>query len=67
MRAKIRTNYIKDPIFLGWKPYVDRVNIIEVEGKHTTMFTPPHDKKFARVLQEILDGNEVPPVRQHLE
>src|SRR5690606_13841968 len=55
LRAKIRTSYIKDPIYLGWKPYVGKVNIIVVERKHTTMFSPPHASQFALVLQDILD------------
>lgn len=54
-RAKIRTNYERDFKFFGWKPYVKKVNVIEMEGEHTTMFEPPHEKDFVRILQKILN------------
>ena len=56
LRAKIPTVYVHDPIYLGWRPFVKEINIWEMEGEHTTMFSPPNDVQFARVLQEILDS-----------
>jgi amino acid adenylation domain-containing protein len=56
LRAKIPTIYFHDPKYLGWKPYVKDIRIWDMEGEHTTMFSPPNDVKFAKVLQEILDS-----------
>lgn len=54
-RAKIRTHYERDFKFFGWKPYVNKVHVIEMEGEHTTMFAPPNEKNFVRILQNILN------------
>ena len=56
-RAKIRTNYLKDIKYFGWKPYVKKVNVIEMDGEHTTMFEPPHERNFVKVLQNILNNS----------
>lgn len=55
LRAKVPTIYFHDPKYLGWKPFVKQIHIWDMEGEHTTMFSPPNDVKFATVLQEILD------------
>ena len=55
-RAKIRTSYLKDFKYFGWKPYVKKINIIEMEGEHTTMFEPPHEENFVQILQKILNN-----------
>lgn len=55
-RAKIRTNYFKDIKNFGWKSYVKKVKVIEMEGEHTTMFEPPHEKEFVRKLQHVLNN-----------
>jgi amino acid adenylation domain-containing protein len=55
-RAKVRTNYLKDIKNFGWKPYVKRINVIEMDGEHTTMFEQPHEKEFVRKLQHVLNN-----------
>jgi amino acid adenylation domain-containing protein len=55
-RAKTRTGYQKDFKYFGWKPFVNKIHIIEMEGEHTTMFSPPHEKNFVKILQEILNS-----------
>jgi amino acid adenylation domain-containing protein len=55
-RAKKRTFYMDDFKFLGWKPYALKgVNVHDIPGEHNTIFAPPNDKQFAKVLQECLD------------
>ena len=54
-RAKIRTSYEKDMKYFGWKPFVKKVHIIEMDGEHTTMFDPPHEREFVRKLQDVLN------------
>lgn len=56
-RAKIRTSYLRDFEYFGWKPYVNKVNVIKMEGEHTTMFEPPHERNFVKVLQDILNNS----------
>ncbi|MES2062020.1 MAG: amino acid adenylation domain-containing protein [Bacteroidota bacterium] len=55
-RAKKHTFYMDDFKFLGWKPFALKgVNIHDIPGEHNTIFAPPNDKQFAKVLQECLD------------
>jgi amino acid adenylation domain-containing protein len=55
-RAKKRTFYMDDFKFLGWKPYALKgVNVHDIPGEHNTIFAPPNDKQFAKVLQNCLD------------
>ena len=55
LKAKIPTYYISDSKYLGWKGFVEEIYVRDMEGEHTTMFSPPHDLGFAKVLQEILN------------
>ncbi|MDB5285714.1 MAG: hypothetical protein JWR05_663 [Mucilaginibacter sp.] len=55
-RAKKKTFYMDDFKYLGWVPYAKKgVNVYEIPGEHNTIFAPPNDKQFAKVLQECLD------------
>ena len=55
-RAKKKTFYMDDFKFLGWRPFALKgVNVHDIPGEHNTIFAPPNDKQFARVLQECLD------------
>lgn len=55
-RAKIRTYYMPDPEYLGWKKYALKgVRIHEIPGDHNYIFAPPNDQEFARVLQNCLN------------
>jgi amino acid adenylation domain-containing protein len=55
-RAKKKTFYMDDFKYLGWIPYAKKgVNVYEIPGEHNTIFAPPNDKQFAKVLQECLD------------
>lgn len=56
-RAKKKTFYMDDFKFLGWRPYALKgVAVHDIPGEHNTIFAPPNDKQFARVLQECLDN-----------
>jgi amino acid adenylation domain-containing protein len=55
-RAKKKTFYMDDFKNLGWIPYALKgVNVHDIPGEHNTIFAPPNDKQFAKVLQECLD------------
>ena len=55
-RAKKKTFYMDDFKYLGWRPYALKgVNVHDIPGEHNTIFAPPNDKQFAKVLQECLD------------
>jgi amino acid adenylation domain-containing protein len=55
-RAKKKTFYMDDFKYLGWIPYAKKgVNVYEIPGEHNTIFAPPNDKQFAKVLQDCLD------------
>ncbi|MGI4806439.1 MAG: non-ribosomal peptide synthetase, partial [Janthinobacterium lividum] len=58
-RAKVRTYYMKDPDYLGWKKFALKgVQIHNIPGDHNYIFAPPNDKEFAQVLQECLNDAE---------
>jgi amino acid adenylation domain-containing protein len=56
-RAEIKSFYLDDFEYLGWKPYALKgVNIHRIPGEHNTIFKSPNDKEFARILQNCLDA-----------
>jgi amino acid adenylation domain-containing protein len=56
-RAEVRSFYLDDFEFMGWKPYALKgVNIHKIPGEHNTIFKSPNDKEFARILQECLNA-----------
>ncbi|AKD57253.1 hypothetical protein SD10_22520 [Spirosoma radiotolerans] len=58
-RAEKRMYYIQDFEFLGWKPFALKgVTVHKVPGDHASLFNPPNDKEFARILQNLLDSKE---------
>ncbi|MGI4751304.1 MAG: non-ribosomal peptide synthetase [Janthinobacterium lividum] len=55
-RAKVKTYYMQDPHYLGWKKFALKgVQVHEIPGDHNYIFAPPNDKEFATVLQECLN------------
>lgn len=59
-KAKLRTFYIEDFKFYGWKKFALKgIDVIEVPGDHNTTFAPPNDKLFAGILQKKLDSREI--------
>jgi len=55
-RAKKKTFYMDDFKYLGWIPFALKgVRVHDIPGEHNTIFAPPNDKQFAKVLQECLD------------
>ncbi len=55
-RAKHQTFYIEEPSTYNWKKYAKKgVNIYDVPGEHSSIFAPPHDKEFAKILQNCLN------------
>lgn len=59
-RAKQQDEYMHDYTYLGWKPFaLNGIDIYDVSGDHYSIFTPPNDEVFAKVLQEALDENNI--------
>ncbi len=55
-RAKNQTFYIEDPKNYGWDKYcIPGVEIREIPGEHNSIFAPPNDELFAKILQEEMD------------
>ncbi len=55
-KVKTRLYYLDDMIYLGWNQFAQKgVNVYEITGDHKTFLYPPHDKEFARILQQALD------------
>ena len=57
-RAKQIDEYVHDETYLGWKPFALKgIDIHDVPGDHYSIFSPPNDEVFAKVLQEVLDAS----------
>lgn len=55
-RAQKHTFYMDDFEYLGWREYALKgVKVHDIPGEHNTIFAPPNDKEFARILQDCLD------------
>lgn len=55
-RAMHQTFYIEDKMYYGWSKYALKgVKVHHVPGEHSTIFWPPFDVGFARILQKRLD------------
>jgi len=54
-RAAKRSFFIDDFVNLGWIPYARSVKVLDIDGEHMSIFEPPWNKKFARLLQQTLD------------
>ena len=55
-RVKNSTYYMHDTAFLGWQPFaLNGVEVHDIPGDHTQIFSPPNDKESARLLQYVLD------------
>jgi amino acid adenylation domain-containing protein len=55
-KAKIKTFWVKDDEYYGWKPYANNVLAIEMEGDHNSMVDDPAlVDGFAKKLQVLLD------------
>lgn len=55
-RATDNVYFVEDYKYLGWQKYARKgVAVYDVPGDHKTMLLAPHDKAFARKLQEVLD------------
>ncbi|WP_339925754.1 amino acid adenylation domain-containing protein [uncultured Cyclobacterium sp.] len=55
IKARIASGYLPDKENFGWKPYVEKLNVWETEGEHSSMISPPNDTLFASLLQQLLD------------
>jgi len=57
-RAKQLDEYVHDEVYMGWKPFaLEGIDIHEIPGDHYSIFSPPNDAVFAKVLQKVLDRN----------
>jgi thioesterase domain-containing protein/acyl carrier protein len=55
-RAKRQTFYIEDPVAYGWdRKALGGVVIHDIPGEHSSIFAPPNDNYFARILQQHLN------------
>ena len=55
LRAKEKTFYMDDFIYLGWKPYVKQIKSIPVNGNHYSMYDNTNVEGFANKLQNLLN------------
>lgn len=59
-RVEKRLYYLDDPIYLGWNKFALKgVNIQCVPGDHKTFLEPPYSKRFAEIVQQVLDNGVV--------
>ncbi|MBB6498128.1 non-ribosomal peptide synthetase [Pedobacter cryoconitis] len=55
-RATDNIYFVEDYKYLGWQKYAMKgVEVHDVSGDHKTMLLAPHDKGFAKTLQQVLD------------
>ncbi|WP_200976154.1 amino acid adenylation domain-containing protein [Echinicola sp. 20G] len=55
-RAKIKISYIRDKNTYGWKPFVNNIIPLDIEGDHYTMFDAPNVKNLANNLQNVISS-----------
>lgn len=56
-RVEKRLYYIDDFVHLGWgKLALKGVNVQQIPGDHKTFLYPPNSKKFAGIIQRMLDS-----------
>ncbi|MBC7886371.1 MAG: amino acid adenylation domain-containing protein [Ferruginibacter sp.] len=54
--TEIKVYYLKDPGYLGWKPYALKgIKVHKIPGDHDDMLLPPNDRVFANQLQNVLN------------
>jgi len=56
VRAQISDFYVREKKFYGWRPYVNNLHIVEMEGDHNSMFEEPLVQKLASKVQQVLDN-----------
>lgn len=65
-RARKRSSYYVNDLYLGWRPHCQSIKVYKVDGDHVFMFNPFYNKQLTKRLQRVLDecqkGNE--PTRQ---
>ncbi len=54
-KAKKPATYLNDFEFLGWAPYVTKVNVHPIDGDHTEIFDDTVNDLFAKSLQKVID------------
>lgn len=58
--SQIKPYYLRDPKFLGWKNLAEGgIDVHPVNTEHDDLFLPPNSRDFARLLQHILDKNNL--------
>ncbi|AYN66674.1 non-ribosomal peptide synthetase [Euzebyella marina] len=54
-RVEKDTFYVHDKKYMGWNELAKKgVKVHSIPGDHTLIFSPPHDKKSAEILQKVL-------------
>jgi amino acid adenylation domain-containing protein len=54
-RAEVKTYFMDDFKYLGWKTYAKRVKSILIKGNHASIFDDEHIEELGNKLQKILD------------
>ncbi|MCL6261365.1 amino acid adenylation domain-containing protein [Aquiflexum sp. TKW24L] len=55
-RAKTQGFYVKEPIYYGWVPFVEKVHVVHVSGHHDNIFHKTEIlKEMAEKIQKVLD------------
>jgi thioesterase domain-containing protein/acyl carrier protein len=54
-KAKIPIFYIREKKYYGWRPYVNNLYVIDVDGDHNSMFEQPLVEELGKKVQKILN------------
>ncbi|GGF17152.1 non-ribosomal peptide synthetase [Echinicola rosea] len=57
-KAKIKLAPVSEEKYYGWTPYVNSIQVIDIEGDHNSMFDHPFVAPFGYKLQETLNARE---------
>src|SRR5690606_4373590 len=55
LRAQTPSANVQRPYDFGWAPYVNKVNVLEVEAEPVRLSAPSNTVKLAKMLQKSMD------------
>lgn len=56
-KARIKLAPVSEEKYYGWAPYVNTIQVIDIDGDHNSMFDLPFVGPFASKLQDVLDDH----------
>jgi len=56
LRSKIRNFYVRETKYYGWKPYVNNIHLVDMDGDHNSIFEEPLVAELGKKVQLILDN-----------